>query len=352
MNFECPMCFYVATSQHSFIKHCLARHRHDSQFIGSCTFQGCQYRTKSWNAFKIHHKRKHGLQYDQIRMRPNALEVQDASSEEEDDLNPQEQVVVDVGSDEKKKKRSLVMRLAKYYLSLEGDYKLTKKAIDNITDSTREIATLVVDECLNHFGDFLRQNFVERDEVLEDMKDMNRKLNCNVMASCDLFLTPHNREYIYDELCRLVRPQEVVMGYKFIKRRNKTKRVPVTGYYVPLIAQLKALMQLPELAKYILNGNINAENGDWMTDVCHGEVLRNNHMTLSEIPFIQIALSFDDIEIQNPLRSSQKYKLGMFYFSILNIPVQFRRAPFWVAGRMVSLLLRSFAGNVMFLKLT
>ena len=40
--------------------------------------------------------------------------------------------------------------------------------------------------------------------------------------------------------------------------------------------------------------------------------------------FLNITLYYDDVEIQNPLRSSQKYKLSMVYFQLLNIPVQFR----------------------------
>ena len=213
------MCLYRAKSQHIFIKHCLARHRHDSHFIGSCTFEGCKYQTKSWNAFKIHQKRKHGLEYEQLRMRPNALEIVDSYSDDESIVNSREQELVDIGSDSGPQKKSLVMQLAKYYLSLEGDYRLTKKSINNIADSTREIATLVVEECLNSFRDFLTENIVDRDEVLREISDLNRKLNSNVLASCDLFLTPYNRERIYDELCCLVRPREVVMGYKFIKRK-------------------------------------------------------------------------------------------------------------------------------------
>ena len=61
-----------------------------------------------------------------------------------------------------------------------------------------------------------------------------------------------------------------------------------------------------------------------MRDVCDGDYLKNHSLNIDTSNFLQLSLSYNDVEIQNPLRASQMYKLAMFYFSILNIPVQFR----------------------------
>ena len=61
-----------------------------------------------------------------------------------------------------------------------------------------------------------------------------------------------------------------------------------------------------------------------MRDVCDGDYIKNHPLNVDMSNFLQLSLSYNDVEIQNPLRASQTYKLAMFYFSILNIPVQFR----------------------------
>ena len=53
-----------------------------------------------------------------------------------------------------------------------------------------------------------------------------------------------------------------------------------------------------------------------MRDVCDRDYIKNHPLNVDMSNFLQLSLSYDDVEIQNPLRASQKYKLAMFYFSI------------------------------------
>ena len=52
--------------------------------------------------------------------------------------------------------------------------------------------------------------------------------------------------------------------------------------------------------------------------------VRNHALNNDPKNFPKLSIYYDDVEIQNPSCSSQKYKLAMFYFQVLNIAVQFR----------------------------
>ena len=98
--------------------------------------------------------------------------------------------------------------------------------------------------------------------------------------------------------------------------------VNVYGYCIPLKEQLQSILNLPQLWTCFKNPNHLTDGV--MRDVCDGDYIKNHPLNVDMSNFLQLYLSYDDVEIQNSLRASQKYKLAMFYFSILNIPIQFR----------------------------
>lgn len=62
-----------------------------------------------------------------------------------------------------------------------------------------------------------------------------------------------------------------------------------------------------------------------MYDICDGEFIRNSPFFQQNPNAIQVILNTDDVEIVNPLGSHiKKHKLTMFYFTIANIPPQYR----------------------------
>ena len=61
-----------------------------------------------------------------------------------------------------------------------------------------------------------------------------------------------------------------------------------------------------------------------MQDVCDGSYIKSHNLMLQGEIFLQFVISYDDLKLQNPLRSNKTHKLGMFYFTLLNIPPQYR----------------------------
>ena len=105
----------------------------------------------------------------------------------------------------------------------------------------------------------------------------------------------------------------------------------VYGYCIPLKEQLQSILNLPQV--WTCFKNLNQLTDGVMRDVCDRDYIKIHPLNVDMSNFLQLSLSYDDVKIQKPPRASQIYKLAMFYFSILNIPVQFRsklKTIFWL----------------------
>ena len=94
------------------------------------------------------------------------------------------------------------------------------------------------------------------------------------------------------------------------------------GYFVPLWKMLETVVKIPQIQRFLLHDHTS--NSDIMKDVCDSAYVKSHPLTQDSEIFIQFTMSYGDLELQNPLRSNKTHKLGMFYFSILNIPPQYR----------------------------
>ena len=62
-----------------------------------------------------------------------------------------------------------------------------------------------------------------------------------------------------------------------------------------------------------------------MWDICDGNSMKNDPLFSSDSKALQIILNCDDMEVVNPLGSHIiKHKLSMFYYSLGNIPPEYR----------------------------
>ena len=94
------------------------------------------------------------------------------------------------------------------------------------------------------------------------------------------------------------------------------------GYFIPLLEMLQSLMKLPQFARFIQTDLVSGS--EIMTDVCDGTYIKSHHLTIQGDIFLQFVISYDDLELQNPLRSNKIHKLAMVYFTLLNIPPQYQ----------------------------
>ena len=81
-------------------------------------------------------------------------------------------------------------------------------------------------------------------------------------------------------------------------------------------------MKLPQFARFIQTDHVSGS--EIMTDVCDGTYIKSHPLTVQGDIFLQFVISYDDLELQNPLRSNKIHKLAMVYFTLLNIPPQYQ----------------------------
>ena len=78
------------------------------------------------------------------------------------------------------------------------------------------------------------------------------------------------------------------------------------GYFIPLLKMLQSLMKLPQFAQFIQTDHVSGS--EIMTDVCDGTYIKSHPLTVQGDIFLQFVISYDDLELQNPLRSNKIHK--------------------------------------------
>ena len=126
------------------------------------------YSTRSWNAYKIHYCRKHPNipvnELVNVSLRHPDLDPE--VNEEEDEIDPNESIYI--GGEIHQHKRSYLMMLATYYLSLETEHKLSKASCDTVVNSTRQLMSTVLTTCGDKLKT-LRGNFQLNEMEIEDI---------------------------------------------------------------------------------------------------------------------------------------------------------------------------------------
>ena len=84
---------------------------------------------------------------------------------------------------------------------------------------------------------------------------------------------------------------------------------------------LQALMTLRQFSRFIKTEHVS--DSETMKDVCNGTYIHSHPLTGRGKIFLQFVILYDDLELQNPLRSNKIHKLAMLYFTLLNIPPQY-----------------------------
>jgi len=201
---------------------------------------------------------------------------------------------------------------AKFLLRMESRHKLSKVAVNDLVAWSEDL--------LKTFKDYVGKNCIQSEKLPQYTSDCDEVIE----SAFEDMRTVYLREKFYRKHFKLIEPIEMLMGDTYVNANGRKILKKCIGYFIPFKEQLQSLLHLPELWDYYSNPHINTNSNDMMEDACHGEYVRNHKFTLQGKPFLQIALSYDDLELQNPLRSNQVHKLAVLYFSILNVPVKYR----------------------------
>ncbi len=300
---NCSMCPFSTSKVSRYIHHILRVHKNSPNFLISCNLGTCAYTTKSWKAFKQHNWRCH-------------KEVGSISDEHMAATGGEESVigdVLDIPSDETNTlfENFAFLKNAEYALKLETQHRIPKSAVNDIIAHTSLLVSHYVTQAVNKV--VTTSGIKLGSEVLESIKHVDFS---NIS-------TDHNRHKYYQTHCKLISPEEVLVGSESKTVNGETREIKKLGYYVPFKESIQALLQLPEVLRAVQTSHYS--QNDMMHDICDGTFIREHTVFQQNVNALQIILNHDDMEIVNPLGTHvKKHKLSMFYYSLANIPPQFR----------------------------
>lgn len=356
MPHKCDFCFFSSGCSKKLIRHTLNSHSSDASFKLSCHEPKCTYTSKEWESFRKHLQRVHGVRNmalyfsivgDVMFGNPQDVLPKNLDDQSEhmsvDSDEPDPQGIVDEVNDESTsedegeaadadlfpvytpgvKGASAACNVdrvfAKHLLELETCHRVPKVAVTKIADGTQNLSTQLLTT--------IRNKLVDKFDSIEYKEAVLDTFSEHWPHSWSNFDTNHKRQTFYKDHFKYVAPREVFLGaayepltYGADDRQLKNHRAA----YVPLRQLLTMLLHLPEVWHYFQNSH--ASHDDVYRDICDGSYVQNHKFTRAGVPWLQFVLSHDDVEMQNPLRSSQFHKMAMFYFSLANFPPQHRSA--------------------------
>lgn len=297
-EFVCNICPFTADCFHRFQKHYVKFHQNDPHFFITCSVGACGYSTNKWVNFRVHVHRKH----TQILL-PQRVEEATSLSDSELDEDVLGEDLVDPS-----------FANSQFTLALEAQHNVSKVAIDKIISSMSQ----VIDSHVEHFK-------VQMKRKLQDVGiDPSIVDSIPIASFVEGLETDRRRQNYYSKhLSTLIPPKPVVLGSKFVFVKGEIKQVKPLGYIVPFAASLKNLLEMPEVWQHIETPHVSSD--EYMHDICDGKFIREHPLFVRNPRAIQIILSCDDLELVNPLGSHvKKHKLTLFYYTIANIPPQYR----------------------------
>lgn len=96
-------------------------------------------------------------------------------------------------------------------------------------------------------------------------------------------------------------------------------------WYIPICKRIEQLLQNKDIYRLVFDKRTRQFDNKFYCDVSDGSIFRDHALFSVNPNAFQILLYFDDIEICNPLgKKVGVHKLGVFYYSLLNLPLEYR----------------------------
>ncbi|XP_022093684.1 uncharacterized protein LOC110980918 [Acanthaster planci] len=302
-QFKCSLCCFISNSYEKFTSHVVRLHRHDANFVCFCSFGNCSYSSRSWGAFKAHMSRKHSIQ--NVNNAADGDMANYADVPEQDDDN-------DAEVSQMSELQMTRNCNASFSLALECSHNLTHSSVDRVIESVSSL----IEQHVSLFKTKIREKLQEQCIPCGFMTEIS------VKHLLDEICTRKKRDKLYEQIYFYVPPKAVKLGEKFVTVKGVLQKKDIVGYCIPFTESLTNLVLMPDVWKYISNPR---DPSHYMYDISDGECIRSDPLFTRNPQALQVILNTDDIEIVNPIGShTKKHKLTMFYYTLANIPPEYR----------------------------
>ena len=285
----------------------LNKHKHEAKYVAYCMVRGCQYQTTSATNFRQHSRRMHNS------WRNDAHVVDEMTgkemSAEASGLPPLEEAMdLELEAGNLLAEGELnVRRHGHFLLGLQTQYRVSRTAVQGAFEGMMDLNADTCQDLKRELAPFFKPGTEGEVAKIFDLYFDRKRF--------DSIKTDHRRQRFYKTFFKPIPPRSVYMG-------TDEKGEICTAHIVPFLTQLEAVLNMPEMHSALIVKTI-PENGV-MGDMRDGSFVQDHQFTEEGREWVQVLMSFDDLELQNPLKSNHAHKMSMFYFTLLNIPVESR----------------------------
>ncbi|XP_035665562.1 uncharacterized protein LOC118408812 [Branchiostoma floridae] len=360
-SWTCRICLaYVTLTLSLLLTHMRSRHGSDPDFFVRCVIDDCDKSFNKYNSFYRHMTRQHP---ESLKVGPRLNDSnygeeiggsehgghdvendnsnldmdmddnyaihsdQEAGLNDLDELNAEENVSdfsdesdnssnSDIQFDPDRRTREA----ARFICAVKERNVLTQAAVDDIVQATDSYVGGTIYQLRKKVQRRLIEHGIDP-SVTDDIFEED-------MSPFEGLRTAYLQEQAIKAHLPVVEPNEVFLGQRLVFRRrhNKLEEVlhQVTFQYVPIIESIEQLLNGKGIFDMISDGPALSGDG-YLRDICDGSLFQTHPVFYQDTNALQIILYYDDVEIDNPLGSyAGKHKVGMFYYSLGNIPHQYR----------------------------
>ncbi|VDI00934.1 Hypothetical predicted protein [Mytilus galloprovincialis] len=221
--------------------------------------------------------------------------------------------------------REAIQRLVvTYTMNLKEIYRTRETTTQFIAEQT----DLIVQQHLH----FVQQKLLHTLRLRHGMTEEGQNIIKEIFNTTDLpfdgLTTSYGRNRYIRNTFNIVEPEIVHVGLEHIlKRRHGQEILEVMNAsfsYIPMIESIQQFLQNDDIANLVFGRPNFAPNG-LLNDFVDGSVFQTHPLLLGNNEALHLSIYFDDLEICNPLgKNAGIHKIGVFYYSILNLPISYR----------------------------
>ncbi|XP_028414898.1 uncharacterized protein LOC114537984 [Dendronephthya gigantea] len=207
---------------------------------------------------------------------------------------------------------NLKYHAAKFLLRAKKRGNITQTPLDTVKISTKDL--------LNEYFDIVKASLIRklRDEVGEQFQfsqDMEKLFDADSVF--EGLNTEYQQQSFFKSQFNLVEPRKEKLGVQWkhvtCGGRKILKRITAYDYLVPLLQNLEALLNNPDVMNEV--DNPHSSDDGIMRDIMDGEFFRNHPIFSRNNKALQLLSYYNDLELANPLGSKAKiHKIGVFYY--------------------------------------
>ena len=217
---------------------------------------------------------------------------------------------------------------ASFILHMRGTAAATLTSVKKYVDATESLVANNVGVLKHQVIDLLQRNNINLDS--DDVQSVLSNFD-SVSDPFEGLRTVDQQNKYFNEHCNLVQPETLSLpGSRYDQHLDKSSctlkqnLVTETYQYISITKTLQAILSSASLRTLIENEQ-RSQNG-FLSGYKDGQQYTEHGMFNGHPNTIRITLYYDDVEVANPLGSKRViHKLGMFYFSIDNLPKLYNR---------------------------